>query len=383
MESVIDNYSSEDEIKKDKQSIVFLKKCKNYEICDIKEIINKGLEEIGTDIMRKKVLIKPNLLSDMEAKSHAISQKEFIIALFDVLKKKNCKIFIGDSPALVKAYDVLKKLELIDDINRYNVQIVEFKGMDNKHIWKGINEFDVIINLCKLKTHSLMTYTGAVKNLYGFVPGKTKALLHPIHPNPVSFGRLIYDIYNTIKPKINIIDAIVSMQGNGPANGSLRKTGFIGISDDALALDLVILDLIKFKNTPLHKVARNNSSSLIDKKGNLDFSKIILRGEKIPRVNNFKKPIKGSSVISIFFPQKIRKLISFFISRKPIPTFKCVACKKCVEMCPVKAIKIEELAFNRTTKKIAMIDYSKCIKCYCCHEICPYGAIKISFFKKR
>jgi len=361
---------------------VFLKKCKNYEISKIREVLNEGIEKLGCAIEGKKILIKPNLLSDMEAKRHATSQKEFIIALFDILKERNCEIFIGDSPALVKAYDVLKKLDLIEEIKRYNAQIVEFKGMDENHIWLGVKEYDNIINLCKLKTHSLMTYTGAVKNLYGLVPGKTKALLHPIHPNPMSFGKLIYDIYEEINPQINIIDAIISMEGNGPSNGNLKKTGFIGISNDALALDLVIMDLINFKNTAIQKIAGKKRAPFVTKNGDLDYKKIYLTGDEIEKIKDFKKPIKGTSILSIFLPQKARTIVSSVISRKPVPTLKCVACKKCVEMCPVKAIKIKEIKVKEYTKKIAKVDYSKCIKCYCCHEVCPYGAIKISFFER-
>lgn len=361
---------------------VFLKSCNDYDVSEIKRIIKEGIREIGINLNNKKVLIKPNLLSDMEPKRHVTSQKEFFIALFDILSGYNCTIFVGDSPALVKGYDVLKKLKILDEIKRYNAKVVEFKGMGKKYIWNGVKDFDLIINLCKLKTHSLMTYTGAVKNLYGFIPGKTKALLHPIHPNPTSFGKLLYGIYEEIRPRINIIDAIVSMEGNGPSNGTLRKTGFIGVSDDALALDLVVLDLINFKKTALQKIAKEKNTVLLDKKGNLNYKNIMVTGDKIEKIKSFKKPVKGTSIISIFLPQKIRMLISKVISRKPVPTSKCVACGKCVEMCPVKAIEIKDFKIKGKTKRIAKVDYSKCIKCYCCHEVCPHDAIKISFFER-
>lgn len=361
---------------------VFLKSCENYDVAEIKKIIEVGINEIGLSLAGKKVLIKPNFLSDVEPKRHATSQREFIIALFKILKNLNCTICIGDSPALVRGYDVLKKLKILDDIERYDAQVVEFTDMGKKHIWNGVKDFDLIINLCKLKTHSLMTYTGAVKNLYGFVPGKTKALLHPTHPNPTSFGNLIYGIYEEIRPEINIIDAIVSMEGNGPLNGTLRKTGFIGISNDALALDLVVLDMINFKNTALQTVAKDKNPTLFDKKGNVNYKKITVIGDEIEKVKGFKKPVKGTGIVSIFLPQRIRALFSKVVSRKPVPTIRCVACGKCAEMCPVKAIKIKEVKIKRKTKRIAKVDYSKCIKCYCCHEVCPYGAIKISFFEK-
>ena len=46
---------------------------------------------------------------------------------------------------------------------------------------------------------------------------------------------------------------------------------------------------------------------------------------------------------------------------------KCIGCKICVDICPVKAIFIEDGK--------AVINQNKCIKCGKCLKICPKGAI--------
>ncbi len=47
---------------------------------------------------------------------------------------------------------------------------------------------------------------------------------------------------------------------------------------------------------------------------------------------------------------------------------KCIGCEKCVDVCPVGAISMEDGK--------AVIDQSKCIQCGKCLDICPQGAIR-------
>jgi NAD-dependent dihydropyrimidine dehydrogenase PreA subunit len=49
---------------------------------------------------------------------------------------------------------------------------------------------------------------------------------------------------------------------------------------------------------------------------------------------------------------------------------KCIHCKKCIEICPANALKMEN---GKVT-----IDKDACIRCYCCNEVCPVNAISIS-----
>ena len=57
---------------------------------------------------------------------------------------------------------------------------------------------------------------------------------------------------------------------------------------------------------------------------------------------------------------------------RPRPAFdteKCRACSRCVEICPAKALHIEN--------GHAVFEKSRCIRCYCCHEVCPFDAIRV------
>ena len=46
----------------------------------------------------------------------------------------------------------------------------------------------------------------------------------------------------------------------------------------------------------------------------------------------------------------------------------CIGCKKCENICPADAIKVED--------NFAHIDYTKCVHCNACTETCPRHAIK-------
>ena len=65
------------------------------------------------------------------------------------------------------------------------VGITPRSGMEETmYIAKPYMEADVVINLPKYKTHSAGIYTGAVKNVFGCIPGLRKAKYHKWRRTP-------------------------------------------------------------------------------------------------------------------------------------------------------------------------------------------------------
>ena len=62
---------------------------------------------------------------------------------------------------------------------------------------KELLEAECVISLSKMKTHALERITGAVKNSYGFVYGKNKAIGHTKYPSVDSFARMLF-IYRNL-----------------------------------------------------------------------------------------------------------------------------------------------------------------------------------------
>ena len=159
------------------------------------------------------------------------------------------------------------------------------------------------------------------------------------------------------------------MEGAGPANGTLRQTGLLLASSSALALDKAEAILMGYdpKDIPILKEAERNE------KGSTDGVYPLLDPEKevikdFRRVEVKKRVLINSLLLPFFTRFFDRKMAE----KRKAPEFlrdKCKRCKKCVDICPAKALTL-------VTDHIE-IDTSKCIRCYCCHEMCPFDAIKI------
>jgi len=72
---------------------------------------------------------------------------------------------------------------------------------------------DVIINLPKLKTHSLTVFTGGIKNMYGTIPRGYRTRFHYEYMRIEDFSQMLTDVFSVIKPHLNIMDGIIAMEG--------------------------------------------------------------------------------------------------------------------------------------------------------------------------
>jgi ferredoxin len=203
----------------------------------------------------------------------------------------------------------------------------------------------------------LVGYTGAVKNMFGIIPGGKKGNYHKTSGNQKNFSELLIDIYLARKPDLNIMDGIIGMEGNGPSAGKIKKTGIIIASENGIALDFVAEKIIGFKGNDIQ-----TNTALIKRSLKPE---IEVRGEKDIRVE-YEKPIKTFRGRLEFLMRIYHILVNPKIRANHNKCRKCLACMK---SCPAKAVSF-------VGGKIE-INKNKCIMCYCCHEMCPEGAIEI------
>jgi ferredoxin len=220
---------------------------------------------------------------------------------------------------------------------------------------------DVVISLPKLKTHVQAKYTGAVKNFFGVIPQSQRKYLHRIGTfKSLSSG--IVDIYSVVKHDFGLMDAIISMEGNGPSKGSLRNTGFLIASSDCVALDSIACKIIGFNDTEVLHLLKAGNRGL----GYSDIREIEVVGDVLlESLKKFKKPrIQGGNV-----PTFLMDMTFYFYKREPFVDNKlCVLCGYCKSVCPVSAVKLDDHA---------KIIREKCIECFCCYEVCPQSAIEL------
>ncbi len=225
-----------------------------------------------------------------------------------------------------------------------------------------------------MKTHQLMYFTGAVKNLFGLVPGLAKSPYHVTYPNRHNFGEMILDLLEAVKPAFAIMDGIIGMEGPGPGNGYPRPGKLVIASKNTVALDMIASSIIGYDplHIPVNKLALKRDLGLNS------FSDISLEGLSLEeaKIENFKlikdKPFQNV-IFDLFHFRMFEKLQQ---KMKPKPYFieeKCIKCGECIKICASDANWFEQ----GPNGKFVAVDYNTCIRCYCCHEICPVDAIEI------
>jgi uncharacterized protein (DUF362 family) len=366
-------------------SNVVIKECADYNIDNLTEKINSGIDLLGgwNKFIKPgmKVLLKVNLIGPKTSDSAAITHSEFVRAITKILKKRGCTVWIGDSSGgaiagispttksfVVSGLQSMSQEEGAEVKNFDREGVVEVTPESNPsgimHIAKPMFEADLVINLPKFKTHAMGVYTGAVKNVFGCIPGLRKAEYHKNAPSTLEFGQVLTDIHRATKIGLHIMDGVTAMQGEGPTAGDVYNAKKILISTDPLALDAVAAKMLglDIENIPILTSAINKNL------GEYKLEKINLMGDytQIPKLQGFKLP-----KIVYQIKQKNSKALPFVINllkTRPVVNLKtCKKCNVCVESCPVKAI-------DRESKKI---DYSKCIECLCCHELCLHKSVDL------
>ena len=366
-------------------SKVIIQECNDYSVNNITAKINNGIEKLGgwDKYVQpgNKVLLKINLIGPKSSDSAAVTHSEFVRALTKILIERECTVWIGDSSGgaiagiaptaqsfKVAGYEEVANDEgaIIKNFDREGVVEVEPKGKfkEKMYLAKPLFDADVVINLPKLKTHSATIYTGAVKNVFGCIPGLRKALYHKMAPDKEDFGEILADIHEGAKFTLHIMDGIISMQGEGPTAGTVYNANKILISTDPLALDTVAVNMLGMNIDDIPVLSAAKKRNL----GQFNLSQIEIDGDYnyIPLLKDYKLP-KNFNSTKRKNSKAVIKVIDFFKTKPVINKKKCKECNMCVESCPVKAIDIE-------TKKV---DYNKCIECMCCHELCLHKAVEL------
>jgi uncharacterized protein (DUF362 family) len=234
-------------------------------------------------------------------------------------------------------------------------------------IAKAVKDADVIIALPKLKTHQLTYYTGAVKLLYGYIPGVMKAEYH-LHTgrDVMLFAELLLDLHEMRRPDLVIMDAVVGMEGRGPSAGNPRQIGLIIASKSCTALDFVATSIVGMDPLTVPTVKHATDRGMGPKSMGeikvygVDPATVVIRDFKRADTMNLSR-----------VPAPLLNLASSLVATKPaIDAGKCRKCGICARDCPPKAMFF-------TGASVPIIDYGKCIRCYCCQELCPHSAVSV------
>ncbi len=251
---------------------VTLTRCSDYSEAKISDSIRMqfellgGLEKFVTP--GDTVLLKPNFIAPRPRRCAAQTDPAVLIETAKLLKDFGAKPFIGDSPAWGNLFSCIKALKLQEPLRKLSIPVKQLDkpkwcriGVHNTEV--GISSIaldaDVILNLAKLKTHQQLIATFAIKNMFGCVSGKRKALWHFAKgKNPDDFCELLIEIFKFLNPVLTIIDAVTVMDGPGPIRGRARPLGYLLGGTEPIALETICCKLvnIKLEDLPIIKTAR-------------------------------------------------------------------------------------------------------------------------------
>jgi uncharacterized protein (DUF362 family)/ferredoxin len=364
-----------------------------------------------------RVVLKPNILRAASPDSAIITHPAVVRAVALMVKEAGATPILAESPAgpfnsgMLRlaysrgGYDKVAEetgLELNYDVSSIQVSHPEGRLIKRLDILKVIDEADAVIALPKFKTHNLTRLTGATKILFGVVPGVTKFGYHAKLQNAMRFSEMLVDVITYVKPVLNVMDAIVCMDGNGPSGGEPYMANLLMASADPYAMDVVGATLVGMEplSLPPLKVAaarglttgrvedvqvlgvplddarmegfRYGTATAVDTG---IFPRIVRRfGRKVVAARTTEGALATaatdySSLDTGSTPKSVRAWVTRQVVANPQANERCIGCGVCVRSCPVQAIELVD--------KRAHMDWNKCIRCYCCHEVCPENAVDL------
>lgn len=368
---------------------VLLKKCEDYDFKLVREnildMMNQlsFLEKINSDT---RVFIKLNCVGPFDSSLGITTHPIVLKAVLDIIKEKTNNIVVGDNPATREITYTLKKCGLYDIINEYNATIFDgkvFTKITNSNpkiystfeVSKQMIDTDILINIPKLKTHTLAYMTVAEKNFFGLIYGLNKSAWHVKASTPLEFGEAMNDLYGAFleafkeKTILHICDGILGLEGEGPSSSGLpKKANALLASYDAIALDRVACELVKLDYEKLYINKIGNERGY----GNGNINNITILGDGLDKFTDisFIAPKDSLSHIGLKI-LKIKPIRNILLEHPIIKKDKCIKCGECAKICPPKAMTI-------IPKQLPKLKKISCIRCWCCAEVCPQNAIEKS-----
>ncbi|KWT78415.1 DUF362 domain-containing protein [Candidatus Magnetominusculus xianensis] len=377
----------------------------------IKQLLDERYSDVFPPDKKSKILIKPNLNSNMNALTGNTTDLRVVAAVIEYLQDRGyTSITIGEgtnSGYYRSNISVIERLRYDELGLYYGVMVKDFNYSDTApvHFEKGVEagvakecvEADFMINMPKLKTHFEAGMTVCLKNLIGCLVGQeNKKKTH---------GALSDNIVNlnlAVKPDLHIVDGVIAMEGLGPTRGTPRRTGVIFAGDDPYIVDLMCARFASFPYQKIGPIAAAKRRGIVTEE-HLKFVKAF----PLERIHTFKPPTAGPLATFIHSPKRQK----YFLAIRQTPLFnylcsteiggkllyltglrqdvfirdemqweglslkkeKCTNCGICAKYCPT------EIALPHALNENAGMGnqwQSKCIRCLYCFSVCPNSAIE-------
>ncbi len=362
---------------------VGLKRIDNYDEGKVRDALSALLCDIGFVLPKNtRVFIKPNCMAQNRPGQHTVTHHAIVAALAGLLKDNGCSILICESSAFFQtgltrqafvttgmsevAARYGARLVALEEERQVKIDLSQFADLRpdfpvrSLYLPGIILDAGVMINACKLKSHGNgFRFSGAIKNLYGLLPGGFKQKVHLLLEDDKDACDLMVALHKIVPQSLNVMDAIYGLDGGPSAIGKPVFVGALLASGDAFALDSVACGMVGYTPDEVPLLVRAKALGMIG-----DFDDVQVRGGPRPFVQ-FRRLHRGP------FPGARRKdgiFIKDTYVRPMVVKRKCTDCKECVVFCPAAAI-------SRKAASAYDIDYRNCAFCYYCFTACKAAAI--------
>lgn len=353
--------------------------CADYTEANVTAAVEAALSPLGGMAAfvspGQRVLLKVNLLAKAAPERAVTTHPALVSALIDSVRSAGGAPVVGDSPggpnSLASVRRVWSETGIAEVCSSKGVELVLFDDdcarvrVDGEfyqsfNIGRAVVDVDVVISVPKFKTHGFMMFTGAVKNLFGCIPGLEKAQCHLKVPDRDDFGSMLIDLMLACRPTLSIMDAVVGMEGEGPAGGDPRHVGAVLASPSGVCLDVVASAIAGLD--PMEVYSNKAAARRGLGPSSVDEVEVIGTDWHTLAPPGYALPARD---VAARLPAWLAPWIRSWMTARPMleRASDCTLCKTCQRSCPVGAISMSERG--------PVFDYSLCIRCYCCQELCP------------
>jgi uncharacterized protein (DUF362 family) len=243
---------------------------------DVTEGLRKALGLVGglkRLVNGKKILMKVNLTVARPAETGSTCDPRVLAPLINDCYAEGAKeVSVGDSSAVLME-DVLKANPIHSIAEAHNAKFIDFaKGpfravevesglaVDGYVLSEHVLNAEVLINLAKMKTHTMAGVTLCMKNLMGCILGggswngkeycwKDYSDRRKIHT--AGCHKALVDLNTLIHPTLNIIDGFIAQEGESPFKGEPVDMRTFIAGEDIVAVDATGARVMGFNPTSI------------------------------------------------------------------------------------------------------------------------------------
>ncbi|MBN2527829.1 MAG: DUF362 domain-containing protein [Deltaproteobacteria bacterium] len=321
------------------------------------------------------VVLKPNLLAPRPVSRATCTHPEIIRTAGRLVQQAGAsQVLVTDSSGIGNAVQVTAKMGLKSEgaLKIVNPDEAQWVSSRESGQWKlRLSKLMLqhpVINIAKAKTHGQMIVTAAAKNMFGGVLGLEKPQWHyRIGRDPQQFARLLVHICETLSPRLNILDGVIGMEGNGPGSGTPRPLGIVMASENAHALDYILCKIWKLKPEKVYTIRAAMDMGVLPAEKDIE-----VVGPPIASLQPSPpwKLAQETSPARLVGPNWLTPVLENLMKTLPhLNHQRCTLCMECTHHCAANAMDVSEGRI--------VIDLQKCISCFCCQEMCPHSAITV------